>query len=65
MQLSGGKEKPSPKSNQLNYKTPESYPQATLPWANQSQQIVEVNISDSADLNKDIMIISPLYCTLE
>lgn len=55
----------SPYSNQLNYKALESYPQATLSLANQSQQIAEVNISDSADLNKDVMIISLLYCTLE
>lgn len=39
--------KNSPKSNPLNYRALESYPQAALPLANQSQQIVVVNISDS------------------
>lgn len=53
------------KSNPLNYRALESYPQATRPLANQSQQIAVVNISDSTDLNKDIMIISLLYGTLE
>lgn len=38
-------------------------PKQPLPLANQSQQIAAVNISDSADLNKDIMIISLLYST--
>lgn len=57
--------KETPYSNQLNYKALESYPQATLTPANQSKQIAEVNISDSADLNKDVMIISLFYCTLE
>lgn len=59
------KKKKTPKSNLLNYRALESYPQATLPLANQSQQIAVVNISDSTDLNKDIMIISLLYSTLE
>lgn len=59
------KKKPSPKSNPLNYGALESYPPATLPLANQSQQIAVVNISDSTDLNKDIMIISLLYSSLE
>lgn len=53
------------KSNPLNYNTLESYPQATLPLANQSQQIAVVNISDSADLNKDIMTVSLLHGALE
>lgn len=57
--------KPSLKSNPLNYRALESYPQATLPLANQSQQIAVVNISDSTDLNKDIMIISLLYSPLK
>lgn len=57
--------KTSPKSNPLNYRTLESYPQATLPLANQSQQIAAVNISDWTDLNKDIMIISLLRGALE
>lgn len=55
----------SPKSNPLNYRALESYPQATLPLANQSQQIAVVNISDSTDLNIDIMIISLSYSILE
>ena len=63
--ISRKKKKTSPKSNPLNYRALESYPQATLPLANQSQQIAVVNISDSTDLNKDIMIISLLYSTLE
>lgn len=57
--------KTSSKSNPLNYRTLESYPQATLPLANQSQQIAPVNISDWTDLNKDIMIISLLRGALE
>lgn len=55
----------SPKSNLLNYTTLESYPPATVPLANQSQQIAAVNISDSTDLNKDILIISPPHSVLE
>lgn len=60
-----GRKKNSPKSNPLNYSTLESYPQASVPLANQSQQIAAVNISDSADLNKDIGSISPLRGALE
>lgn len=57
--------KTSPKSNPLNYSTLESYPQATVPLANQSQQIAVVNISDYADLNKDIGNISLLHSAFE
>lgn len=55
----------SPESNPLNYRTLESYPKATRPLANQSQQIAVENISDSTDLNKDIMIISLLCGVLK
>lgn len=40
------------KSNHLNYRVLWSYPQATLPPANQLQQIAAVNISELTDLNK-------------
>jgi len=58
------KEKNPLKSNSLNYRALESFPQAAPPLANQSQQIAALNISDSTDLNKDVMIISLVYCTL-
>lgn len=50
--------KPSPKSNPLNYSPVKWYPQAMLPLANQSQQIVMVNISGSADLDRDMVIVA-------
>lgn len=54
------KKKTSPKSNPLNYSTLERDPRSTLPLVNQSQQIAVVNISDSADLDRDIATVFAL-----
>lgn len=54
------KKKTSSKLKPLNYSTPERYPRATLPLVNQSQRIAVVNISDSADLDRDITTIFAL-----
>lgn len=61
----GKKKKNLLKSNPLNYRTLERDPRASLPLANQSQYTAAVNISDSTDLNKDIMIISLSHSSLE
>lgn len=56
----GKKKKTTPKSSPFNSRTLERYPRATLPLANQSQQIAVVNISDSADLDRCIVTIFAL-----
>lgn len=54
------KKKTIPKPSPFNSRTLERYPRATLPLANQSQQIAVVNISDSADLDRYIVTIFAL-----
>lgn len=54
------KKKTIPKPSPFNSRTLERYPPATLPLANQSQQIAVVNISDSADFDRYIVTIFAL-----